>query len=168
MNYAQKLREEHKARRARLGLVVGSAIVPLSRVRPPQREPEPPPEPELFDEPPSRAEILAIARENYERRRIPDRVRISDIEEAVKIVFQITSGELCGDHRDRRTFTARSAAFWIARKMTNASYAGLGRYFNKDHTSVIHAVNTFPKRMHDDPDLAGAVESILTALGADE
>jgi chromosomal replication initiation ATPase DnaA len=54
--------------------------------------------------------------------------------------FQVTVGEIKGPSRRQHVVEARSAAMYLCRELTDASYAEIGRHFgNRDHTTVLHA-----------------------------
>jgi chromosomal replication initiator protein len=59
---------------------------------------------------------------------------------AVARHFDLTATELKGKSRRQAVAEARSLAMYIARRLTKASYAELGRHFGgRDHTTVLHA-----------------------------
>lgn len=54
--------------------------------------------------------------------------------------FGITLGELRGKSRQQSVADARGLAMYVARQLTGASYAEIGRHFgSRDHTTVLHA-----------------------------
>lgn len=150
-------RDEYKARRARLGIVEGRAIVPIARVRPVTKPIE-------HKKPRTPREKLQTASERYASRVALDRVRFADVESAVCVVFQVTGVELRSAKRGGKALIARHAVFYIAAKLTTMSIAQMGRLLQRDHTSVLNALKKFPLRMLDDVDLRSAVESIVQVL----
>ncbi len=52
---------------------------------------------------------------------------------------RIMPDDLIGPRRDRRLFLARAEAMWIVYENTKYSYPQIGRFFNRDHTSVLRA-----------------------------
>jgi chromosomal replication initiator protein len=62
------------------------------------------------------------------------------VAKAVARQFGITTKDLKGKSRRQSVVEARSLAMYIARRLTAASYAELGRHFGgRDHTTVLHA-----------------------------
>ena len=54
--------------------------------------------------------------------------------------FGLTVGELKGKSRQQAIAEARGLAMYLARRLTGASYAEIGRQFGgRDHTTVLHA-----------------------------
>lgn len=150
-------KDEYKARRARLGLVEGRAIVPIARVRPQPVLPAP-------KKPKTPREKLQAAGERYASSAPLDRVRFADVEQAVCVVFQVTGLELRSAKRGGKALIARHAVFYIAAKLTSMSIAQMGRLLQRDHTSVLNALKRFPLRLVDDEDLRSAVNSIISVL----
>jgi hypothetical protein len=150
-------RDEYKARRARLGIVEGRAIVPIARVRPTPRLVE-------KKKPKTTQEKLLSASERYANKMSNDRVRLLDVEHYVCVVFQVTGAELRSAKRGGKALLARHAVFYIGAKLTSMSIAQMGRALNRDHTSVLSALKKFPLRMLDDAALRAAVDSIIQVL----
>lgn len=57
--------------------------------------------------------------------------------------YGIGKEELVGKKKNHEIVVARWAAFWIFKKYAKLSYSKIGKIFNRDHTSVIHGVNSF-------------------------
>lgn len=47
---------------------------------------------------------------------------------------------ILGDSRNQFVVLARQQAMWLAAKETGLSYVSIGKIFNRDHTTVLHAV----------------------------
>jgi len=47
-----------------------------------------------------------------------------------------------GDDRRQRIVRARRVIYWVLRKITKASYPRLGMWANKDHTTIVHAIQS--------------------------
>ena len=54
-------------------------------------------------------------------------------------VYGISVMELLSNRRRRELSEARQAAIYLALKHTKWGYADLGRFFNRDHTTVMYA-----------------------------
>lgn len=47
--------------------------------------------------------------------------------------------EITGKRRQRELTMVRHCAIWLMKRNTGLTQAEIGRYFNMDHTSIIHA-----------------------------
>ena len=70
-------------------------------------------------------------------------------DENVKIIirqvckfFGVTDQELRSSSRERRLTEPRQAAFYYMRKYTRKGTQEIGRVFNRDHATVLHACRT--------------------------
>lgn len=71
------------------------------------------------------------------------------IQEEVCAHFGVNLVSLKGATRRKRVLIPRQIAMYIARESTGASYPELGRHFNRDHTTVIHACEQVERRLGD-------------------
>lgn len=53
----------------------------------------------------------------------------------------VTPDDIYGDSRKAHIARARAAAMHLSRKRLGYSYPKLGKIFNRDHTTIIHAIN---------------------------
>ncbi len=70
--------------------------------------------------------------------------------------------------RDRRpaVATARQVAMFLARELTDRSLPEIGRGVgNRNHTTVLHAVNRVSAAVRSDPDVRNAVDNLRRRLG---
>lgn len=65
---------------------------------------------------------------------------VLQVQRAAYKAFAVKADELHGDHRQRVYMDMRFAAIWCCRKYTPASLKRIGRMFNRDHSTVIHAL----------------------------
>jgi hypothetical protein len=65
--------------------------------------------------------------------------------------------------RDRRPLiaAARHEAIWRVRRVTGWSLPRLGRFFNRDHTTVLHSVREMEKRLAHGPELRGLHDRLV-------
>ena len=61
--------------------------------------------------------------------------------------FFIFPSDIVGKRRQSKVVAARQKAMWRARHETNSSYLKLARIFRRDHTTVIHNVKCWQKRI---------------------
>ncbi len=77
---------------------------------------------------------------------------IDQIARLVARWYAVPLREMRGASRRRATVRARSAAMWMARKWTGASYQRIGEYFQRrDHSTVLHACRRFDRELKSSP-----------------
>lgn len=114
----------------------------------------------------------AIACRNARKRMTPSKdkvfdvtVRVKDIQRAVCREYGITFAELIGPQRSLKFVYPRHLAMHLASKLSGQSLPAIGRLFgDRDHTTVLHARDSFKRRMESDPALAAASNRIEELL----
>lgn len=81
---------------------------------------------------------------------LPRPVTIQTVTKAVAKLAGVTVADLQSADRSRRFARPRQLAVYLARQWSGKSYPILGRHFNRDHSTIIHAVEITQKRL-DDP-----------------
>ena len=66
-------------------------------------------------------------------------VRLEEIERVVAEMFGLTPSALRNKSRAREYSAPRMIAMWLARKHTRSALSEIGRYFNRNHSTVISA-----------------------------
>ncbi len=69
------------------------------------------------------------------------------IKKAVCEEYGLTQEELASRRRSRCLSWPRQYAMWLTLKMTSMSLPEVGRHFDRDHTTVIHAKEQVEKRL---------------------
>jgi len=78
----------------------------------------------------------------------PRRITPQVILEATAASYGFTIDAICGPSRTRPLVTARQVAMYLVRNLTDYSYPAIARVFgNRDHTTVIHAVDKITGQM---------------------
>ena len=81
--------------------------------------------------------------------------------------YGIEDNALRGQSRTKDTATARQIAMYLIRSQTTLSLNDIGREFgNRDHTTVLHAINRVEERMKNDADLTEIVKDIKANINA--
>jgi chromosomal replication initiator protein len=80
--------------------------------------------------------------------------------EAVCEHFKLSLKGLQGRSRVREFVYARHIIFYLLRKHTKMSLKSAGELFGRDHTTVIHSVDTLNNLMYTEPDVRAEVELI--------
>ena len=93
------------------------------------------------------------------------RVTIDIILSAVSETTGISITEIIGDKRSRPVVESRHVAMYLARELTDSSLPKIGeRFGNRDHTTVLHAVDKITKLMQQDRDMYNRVQRLTTKI----
>jgi chromosomal replication initiator protein len=87
------------------------------------------------------------------------------IQVAVASVLGVPRSELVSARRTPRIARARQLAMYLARELTSLSLAQIAREFDRDHTTVLHAVRSVSKRLEPGSPEAEAIHRIKADLG---
>ena len=90
---------------------------------------------------------------------------LTAIQDAVCAVNGITREELLSPRRSMRIAHARQLAMYLARELTPLSLTEIARGFDRDHTTVLHAIRSVSARLEPGSDTAAALHTIHTTLG---
>ncbi len=89
------------------------------------------------------------------------------IETIIRMVaptFGVTPLDVLSHRRDKQAVRARHVAIWLARRLTPHPLPLLGRLFDRDHTSVMHAISRIDAMLDTDAVLAQAVLGLIDSL----
>jgi chromosomal replication initiator protein len=87
------------------------------------------------------------------------------IQEAVCSVSGLTTQELLSPKRSSRVARSRQLGMYLARELTSLSLTEIARGFNRDHTTVLHAIRTVSSRLEPGSDTAETMHKVRSALG---
>ncbi len=91
----------------------------------------------------------------------PLELNIEAIQQQVADHFNLTREQLIGKGRKQDVATARHIAMFLIRTLIGSHFTTIGLHFgNRDHSTVIHAVNTVEKRYKNDSSFARLVEDL--------
>jgi len=90
---------------------------------------------------------------------------VAAIQQAVSSVLGVPQSEILSPRRTPRVVRARQLAMFVARDLTPLSLAQIAREFDRDHSTVLHAIRTVEARNEPGSDTAGAIHSMHAALG---
>jgi chromosomal replication initiator protein len=76
-----------------------------------------------------------------------DSARMRAIQEAICSVCGVSRDDLLSAKRSSRISHARQLAMYLTREETSISLAQIARAFNRDHTTVLHAIRTVAGRL---------------------
>jgi chromosomal replication initiator protein len=93
------------------------------------------------------------------------RVTIDLILSAVAETTGISVTEITGDKRSRPVVESRHLVMYLARELTDASLPKIGeRIGNRDHTTVLHAVDKIAKLMREDREMYNRVQRLTAKV----
>ena len=88
-------------------------------------------------------------------------VTVESIQQVVSTEFAVKVADLKSPKRTRSLAFARQVAMYLARKLAGASLPSIGEKFgNRDHSTVIHAVQVIEKRRDEDPGFHATLDSL--------
>ena len=91
----------------------------------------------------------------------------ASIIDEVSRFFGIDEAVVKGPSRSREAVTARQAAMYLVRRMTNLSTPDIGREFGgRDHTTVLHALEQVETKLQNDPGFAQTIKDIPIHLNS--
>jgi len=90
---------------------------------------------------------------------------VAAIQDAVASVLDVPRPELLSARRTPRVARARQLAMYLTRELTALSLAQIAREFNRDHTTVMHAIKSVAKRIEPGSETAQAIHRVRTRLG---
>lgn len=85
---------------------------------------------------------------------------LANIGREVCRAFEVERADIMGPHRERHFARIRHAAFFLARKYTVKSIPTIGRYFNRDHTTIIYGIKRVNDWLAYDPAYAAKVAEL--------
>lgn len=97
-------------------------------------------------------------------RSIDRKTTIDEIQKKVAEHFNISVKELQSSRRARTVARPRQIAMYLAKQLTSRSLPEIGRKFDRDHTTVMHAVRKVEELIVEDPALAENIEILRRTL----
>jgi chromosomal replication initiator protein len=97
-----------------------------------------------------------------------ERITIADIQHHICRQYGLTRDELLSHHRSAKYVGPRQLAMYISVRRTQLSLTVVGRHFNRDHTTVMHAERKVTARINREPkfsiEVAALEANIVTAM----
>jgi chromosomal replication initiator protein len=98
----------------------------------------------------------------------PGAPSIPAIQGAVCSVLGISQAALLSPSRASEVSRARQIAMYLSRELTDLSLAEIARQFDRDHTTILHAVRAVSSRAATDADVTDTIHRARELLGAQE
>ena len=98
-------------------------------------------------------------------RRQTKRVKIEDIQRLITREYNITRGDLLSARRSANVVRPRQIAMYLAKTLTSRSLTDIGRRLgDRDHTTVIHAVQKINTQVDTNKALAHEIDTLKQLL----
>ncbi|MBR1841260.1 MAG: chromosomal replication initiator protein DnaA [Alphaproteobacteria bacterium] len=97
-------------------------------------------------------------------RSIDRKTTIDEIQKKVAEYFNISVKEMQSSRRARNVARPRQIAMYLAKQLTSRSLPEIGRKFDRDHTTVMHAVRKVEELIIEDTSMAESVDALRHLL----
>jgi chromosomal replication initiator protein len=113
------------------------------------------------DRPPSRSPAAAAESAALAADGLPPQAKLKQIVALTARYFGVTQAALVGPSRRSSLVAARNVAAYLARRLTDHSYAQIGRALGgRDHTTIMHAERRLADQLAADPASQQAVDEL--------
>jgi chromosomal replication initiator protein len=88
-------------------------------------------------------------------------VTVESVQQVISAQFAVKLSDLKSPKRTRNLAFARQVGMYLSRKLAGASLPSIGEKFgNRDHSTVIHAIQVIEKRRDEDPGFHSTLEGL--------
>jgi chromosomal replication initiator protein len=98
-------------------------------------------------------------------RRSGDSPSVAAIQDAACSVLGISRDDLLSPARTARAVRARQLAIFMTRESTELSLAQIAREFNRDHSTVLHAIRTVTRRLEPGSEISRQLQQARELIG---
>ena len=91
-------------------------------------------------------------------------ITIEHIQTKASAFFGLRLADMRAKDRTHAVAFPRQIAMYLARQLTHASLAEVGRAFGKDHTTVLHAVDKIQTLLQEDPKFKKTIDTLTQAV----
>jgi len=93
-----------------------------------------------------------------------EKITVEQILKSVASVFQVRVSDLKGTTRIKSIATPRQVAMYLSKLLVNDSLMSLGVFFNKTHSTILHACKTVEQKMKEDDSLKHQIDQVKQSL----
>ncbi len=86
------------------------------------------------------------------------------IVKAVAKYFETDTDSLLSKNRSKEFIIPRQIAMYMVREMTTLSFPQIGKFFGKDHTTIMHATKTLEEKIKTDNDLKTQLQDVRNSI----
>ena len=97
----------------------------------------------------------------------PQDPSVAAIQGAVCSVLDVSQSTLLSSSRRAAISRARQIAMYLSREMTPLSLADIARQFDRDHTTILHAIRAVSARAATDADVSDTIHRVRELLGTE-
>jgi chromosomal replication initiator protein len=90
---------------------------------------------------------------------------VAEIQDAVATTLNLSREELLSPRRTPRIARARQLAMYLTRELTPLSLAQIARQFDRDHSTVLHAIRSVSQRREPGSETESTIERVRASLG---
>jgi len=110
-------------------------------------------------------ELMREALQDLVRTQEKKQIDVSDIQRVVARHYGVSVESLRGKRRTSEIAHARQVAIYTTKEMTTLTLMEIGRRFgNRDHSTVLHAVNKIKDLLKSDSEVSSRVQQVLETL----
>lgn len=91
-------------------------------------------------------------------------ISIEDICKRVVEYYNLEANDLQGKSRQSSIAFPRQVAMYLSRKLTNLSLVAIGRFYNRDHTTVMHAIDKVASQTEKETAIKEDVDALIDQL----
>lgn len=75
--------------------------------------------------------------------------------------YNISSDKIMSKNKTKDTVEARQVAMYLVRELTNYSLPETGKYFQRDHTTVMHAISKIEKQIKEHETMKSVIDDLI-------
>ncbi len=110
-------------------------------------------------------EVMQIARDALKLEERKDLViTIDQIMSEVTSYYDLEKNDLTSKSRQSSITLPRQIAMYLARNLTNLSLVSIGQSFDRDHTTVMHAIDKIESKLKNDDDLQDEINGLVNLI----
>lgn len=78
--------------------------------------------------------------------------------------FRISASDLIGRKRSQHVAFCRQVGFYLSRTMTKRSFPEIGRFYGRDHSTVVHGYQKLSRQVKDSAAFRGLIHKLEIAI----
>ena len=80
--------------------------------------------------------------------------------------YNIQPEDILGKRKTDDIVTARQVAIYLLRELTEMSHANIGKFFNRDHSTIVASVNRIKERMKEDSSFEAQIDEMINDISS--
>lgn len=115
----------------------------------------------LLDTPPDRVLVMEVLGDLIVA---PEKLNGEGIRNFIGSQFKVSIDELTSRSRKRSVTFPRQIAMYLTRKFTDQSLSDIGQLYNRDHSTVLHAIRTITREMAKETSVSEQIDLLCRKL----